>query len=85
VHMPSYRIFTSCMLAPVLFKIIANFAYINETLVVQSRGSSRDGTGVHDSIVNQLLTKVLSPRIWTTLCPLVICITDFCPNSQLYR
>lgn len=25
---------------------------------VQSRGSTRDGTGVHDSIVNQLLTKV---------------------------
>lgn len=24
----------------------------------QSRGSTRDGTGVHDSIVNQLLTKV---------------------------
>jgi hypothetical protein len=27
-------------------------------LHVQSRGSTRDGTGVHDSIVNQLLTKV---------------------------
>jgi hypothetical protein len=25
---------------------------------LQSRGSTRDGTGVHDSIVNQLLTKV---------------------------
>jgi hypothetical protein len=27
-------------------------------LFFQSRGSTRDGTGVHDSIVNQLLTKV---------------------------
>ena len=27
-------------------------------LLFQSRGSTRDGTGVHDSIVNQLLTKV---------------------------
>ena len=27
-------------------------------LFLQSRGSTRDGTGVHDSIVNQLLTKV---------------------------
>jgi hypothetical protein len=27
-------------------------------LHIQSRGSTRDGTGVHDSIVNQLLTKV---------------------------
>lgn len=27
---------------------------------IQSRGSTRDGTGVHDSIVNQLLTKVSS-------------------------
>lgn len=26
--------------------------------LVQSRGSTKDGTGVHDSIVNQLLTKV---------------------------
>lgn len=26
--------------------------------VFQQRGSTRDGTGVHDSIVNQLLTKV---------------------------
>lgn len=26
--------------------------------LMQSRGSTRDGTGVHDSIVNQLLTKV---------------------------
>lgn len=25
---------------------------------LQSRGSTKDGTGVHDSIVNQLLTKV---------------------------
>lgn len=46
----------------VLFKI-DNLACINEALVVQSRGSSRDGTGVHDSIVNQLLTKVCFPRI----------------------
>lgn len=29
-------------------------------LLLQSRGSTRDGTGVHDSIVNQLLTKVSS-------------------------
>ena len=32
----------------------------------QSRGSTRDGTGVHDSIVNQLLTKV-SQRSWLLL------------------
>ena len=30
----------------------------SSSCVVQSRGSTRDGTGVHDSIVNQLLTKV---------------------------
>ncbi|AQK87883.1 Vesicle-fusing ATPase [Zea mays] len=29
-----------------------------ENLFMQSRGSTRDGTGVHDSIVNQLLTKI---------------------------
>ena len=26
--------------------------------ICKARGSSRDGTGVHDSIVNQLLTKI---------------------------
>ena len=26
--------------------------------ICKSRGSTRDGTGVHDSIVNQLLTKI---------------------------
>jgi vesicle-fusing ATPase len=26
--------------------------------ICKTRGSTRDGTGVHDSIVNQLLTKV---------------------------
>jgi len=30
--------------------------------ICKSRGSSRDGTGVHDSIVNQLLTKVHFPK-----------------------
>lgn len=30
----------------------------HDAFVMQSRGSTRDGTGVHDSIVNQLLTKV---------------------------
>jgi hypothetical protein len=44
-------------------QIVAHFAHINKTLVVQSRGSSRDGTGVHDSIVNQLLTKVCSRNL----------------------
>ncbi|KAF3646845.1 Vesicle-fusing ATPase [Capsicum annuum] len=29
-----------------------------DAFVMQSRGSTRDGTGVHDSIVNQLLTKI---------------------------
>ncbi|KAK6805415.1 hypothetical protein RDI58_003200 [Solanum bulbocastanum] len=30
----------------------------HDTFIMQSRGSTRDGTGVHDSIVNQLLTKI---------------------------
>ncbi|WZZ21623.1 hypothetical protein YC2023_123010 [Brassica napus] len=34
--------------------------------ICKSRGSTRDGTGVHDSIVNQLLTKV-SQRSWLLL------------------
>ncbi|CAN6808941.1 unnamed protein product [Brassica oleracea] len=34
--------------------------------ICKSRGSTRDGTGVHDSIVNQLLTKV-SQRSWILL------------------
>ncbi|KAE8708881.1 Vesicle-fusing ATPase [Hibiscus syriacus] len=49
--------------------------------ICKSRGSTRDGTGVHDSIVNQLLTKkdLLDEALLRLLLP--SSITSFLPSS----